>query len=203
MPRFYHGGQDQPLPDELRALPLNLQRSQLYPRFTEPTVQAAQTQYGRPAPTILPQRMLFTHWKGASHPNPGQNAVSAMNALHEGGRQKRSAVVAANVPEMVGTPVSYARHAGAMALQLDPVSPSTYEDHDPYPRNMQPPGAMSLTTEDLDNVIRNQMDSRVGSRASASVSYMHAITQAELAGSGISRVVSPAVLPPWWKKQRR
>lgn len=195
MPRFYHDGNDQPLPSELQDMPLDLMRSHLYPRYPQVPAQAAEEQYGQPSPMYFPQRMLFS-WGGRR--NPGQNAVSAMTAVAEGQRVKRSAVVAAGVPEAVGTPVSYARGNGGMALQLDPVDPGVYEEEDPFPRGMPP--APTMTTADLDAIIQAEMDVRIGTRMTANDRTARAITQAELAATGVSRVVNPAVVPHWWKR---
>ncbi len=197
MPRFYHDGNDQPLPDELDNMPLDLMRSHRYPRYPETPVYAAENQYGHPAPMYFPQRALFS-WGGRR--NPGQNIDGAMRAVAEGQRVKRSAVVAAGVPESVGSPVSYARGNGGMALQLDPVDPEIYDAGEPYPRGM--PKAPTMTTADLDEIIRSEMDARVGQKMTASASAARAITQAELAASGVSRVVNPAVVPHWWTNPR-
>jgi hypothetical protein len=158
--RFFNappGGNDNyNAPDDIRRLPFDLWRSQLYPRRPALVAQAAQEYLDgtQPPAAYLPQRMGFTRWKTPPYEvGWGQNVAALLDALAANVAVQQQAYSAAmsHVPRQTAREAVAAIGADRLPEPSDNLDPNL--DAAPLARNALPLDRV-VTAQDMNALVR-------------------------------------------------
>lgn len=203
MPRFYHGGNGEPLP-EIRDLPLSMLQSHNYPRHAAQFRRELQDELDRRAgnerpPVLMPARMTYDRFKDDGSGSPprryGESGRSAVEALERAAAQTQVLYNAAGVPIAVVTPDETADGMGARDLPRG-FNPELYEE--PVPRNVLPRGRMQLTDPQIAQLSAEENARALRARIVVETKLSRAMSQSAATAAAMDQLLADDEELPWW-----